>query len=471
MPIRTGRRALLRAMGTAVASMAAPIPFPAMATPQRKKPNILFLFTDDQRYSDVAAFGCPELQTPNLDRLAASGTSFRRAYIMGGTSGAVCVASRSMMLTGRGLFRLQGEGSIIPTEHVMLPEALRQAGYATFITGKWHQDKDSLRRGFESGGKIFLGGMSDHFNAPLRPFDPSGAYPESAVIQNNNKHDSEIFSDGTIEFLRNHDGKRPFFAYVAYKAPHDPRQAPEQFRAMYDPDKIPLPPNFLPEHPFDNGELKVRDELLAKIPRKPEEIRRHLADYYAITSHLDHEIGRVLGVLKETGQGRHTIVVFAGDNGLALGQHGLMGKQSLYEHSIHQPLIFSGPGIPSGATADAFCYLQDIYPTLCSLAGVPVPSSVQGPDLSSVIAGEKRAVRATLCFGYRTFQRALRQGDWKLIFYMSGGKIRIQLFNLKEDPWETMDVSASTGQSARIGELTALLKSGLQREGDGAGLL
>ena len=469
MTTLTGRRAVLRALSSAAAALAVKSTLDA-AREAAKRPNILVLFTDDQRYSAVAAFGCPELRTPNMDRLAASGTAFQRAYIMGGTSGAVCIPSRAMLLTGRSMFRLQGVGEVIPPDHVMLSEILRQAGYATFITGKWHQDKDSLRRGFDAGGPIFLGGMSDHYGAPLQPFDPTGVYPKNAILEDKNRHDSEIFSSHAIDFLRNHKKDRPFFLYVAYKAPHDPREAPERFRAMYDPEKLPLPPNYLPQHPFDNGEMKVRDELLAKFPRTPGEVRRHLADYYAITSHLDFEIGRVLDALKETGHADDTIVVFAGDNGLALGQHGLMGKQSLYEHSIHQPLIFSGPGIPRGSRTDAFCYLLDVYPTLCDLAGVKAPASVDGLSLKPVISGEKKAVRSALCYGYRHFQRAVRQGDWKLILYCVNGKKTSQLFNLKDDPWEMNDLATDMAHAGRVEELTALLQAELAKAGDKADL-
>src|SRR6185295_12363812 len=125
----------------------------------------------------------------------------------------------------------------------------------------------------------------------------------------------------------------------------------------------PLPPDFLPQHPFDNGEMTVRDEKLAPWPRTPENIRSQLADYYALITFMDLQIGRILAALDKSGAAQDTIVVFSSDQGLALGSHGLMGKQNLYESGMKVPLIFAGPGIPKGQ-ADALVYLHDIYPTV-----------------------------------------------------------------------------------------------------------
>ena len=156
---------------------------------------------------------------------------------------------------------------------------------------------------------------------------------------------------------------------------------PKEYLDMYDPATISLPESYLPEHPFDNGELRVRDELLAGFPRGEDEVRRHIAAYYAMITHADAQMGRVLKVLEETGRAENTIIVFAGDNGLAVGKHGLMGKQSLYEHSIRVPLMMAGPGVPAGKRSEAFAYLIDIFPTLCELTGVPTPETVEGRSL------------------------------------------------------------------------------------------
>jgi arylsulfatase A-like enzyme len=419
---------------------------------KRKQPNILFLFTDDQRFDTIGALGNEVIITPNMDCFVRNGTTFTNAYIMGSMSGAVCVPSRAMLMTGRTLFHLNGRGKVIPENHLTLPEVLRKAGYVTFETGKWHQDKASFNRCFSTADKIFFGGMKDHWHTPLNDFDPTGQYPRDKRYEGG-KHDSELFSDAAVEFLRNYKENKPFFMYVSYTAPHDPRTAPKKYHEMYEAEKIALPKNFMAEHPFDNGEMRIRDEKLAPWPRTPEIVREHIAAYYAMITHLDAQIGRVLGALKETGQARNTIIIFAGDNGLAVGRHGLMGKQNLYEHSVHVPLIISSPGIPKGHKRDAFCYLQDIYPTVCELTGVPIPGSVESKSLVPIIRGQKRKARDTLFFAYKDIQRGVRDERYKLIEYVVEGKRTTQLFNLQADPWELKNLADDTKYAKTVERL------------------
>lgn len=401
-----------------------------------KKPkNVLVLFTDDQRFDTVHALGNEQIETPHLDRLANEGFVFTHAFIMGSMQGAVCVPSRAMFLSGRSLWHVPENLSNVPT----WPEVFKNHGFETFVTGKWHNGRESLARSFTSGDAVFLGGMSDHSATPVFEFDPTGKYPES-TRKIGNKFSSELFADACIDFLRGYRGERPFLAYVAFTAPHDPRTPPDDYRKMYDPADIPLPPNFLPEHPFDNGELRVRDELLTSFPRHPDEIRRHIAEYYAMITHLDVEIGRIMAALAETGHLKDTLVVFSGDNGLAVGQHGLMGKQNLYEHSQRVPLIFAGPGIPAGRS-DALVYLFDVYPTVSELLGVPLPDGVEGRSLIPIIQGKTTAVRESVFGAYRGFQRSVRTESYKYIHYRVGNETNEQLFDLRADPWEMRNLA------------------------------
>ena len=424
-----------------------------------QRPNVLFFFTDDQRFDTIRALGNGQIHTPNLDRLVERGTVFTNAYIMGGTSGAVCMPSRAMLMTGRRLFSIQNEGQEIPDDHALLGETLREAGYTTFGTGKWHNGTRAYARSFSDGDEIFFGGMNDHWNVPACHFDPTGEYPgrtkhtwdfQSQSVATNiadhihaGKHSSELFADATIGFLRRHDGETPFFAYVSFMAPHDPRTMPQEYLDLYDPDEIDLPESFLPEHPFDNGELRIRDELLAAFPRTPDEVRRHIAAYYAMITHADAQIGRVMDVLKETGQADNTIIVFAGDNGLAVGKHGLMGKQNLYEHSIHVPLMMAGPGVPEGKRSEAFAYLIDIFPTLCDLTDVQVPATVEGMSLVPSPGTIREPGRDHLHFAYRHLGRSVRNTRHKLIEYCVDGTRTTQLFDLQNDPHELTDLSSN----------------------------
>ena len=440
------RREFLKVIGFGAVSAGAMSILPSCASTgrinaKRRRPNILFLFTDDQRFDTIRALGNEEIITPNMDRFVRNGTTFTNAYIMGSMSGAVCKPSRAMLLSGKNLFDLVDKGGTIPPEHRMLPEIFRDNGYITFGTGKWHNGREAYARSFTTGANIFFGGMSDHYRVPIRDFNAAGKYPKETKYYREGKHSSELFSDAAIDFLRNYKDERPFFVYVSYTAPHDPRTAPKKYHDMYDPEKIALPKNFMAEHPFDNGEMRIRDEKLASWPRTPEEVRRHIADYYAMITHVDAEIGRVLEALEKTGQAENTIIIFSGDNGLAVGRHGLMGKQNLYEHSVHVPLIISGCGIPKGKKRDALCYVHDIYPTLCELVGVSIPASVKSKSLAGVIRDPKKKVGDTLFFAYKNFQRGIRDERYKLILYFVKGKRTTQLFNLQADPWELKNLA------------------------------
>ncbi len=435
------------------------------------KPNVVFFFTDDQRFSTIHALGNDAIRTPNIDALVARGTAFTHAHIPCGTSGAVCMPSRAMLHSGRSLFHLDREGQQIPKEHTTLGQALQAGGYRTFGTGKWHNGHESFNRSFAEGREIMFGGMADHWNVPVYNRDPSGKYEQTipfctdafhskevkqhrADHINCGTHSSEMVCSAGIEFIKRQDGSEPFFAYIAFLAPHDPRVMPEKFKAMYPPDEVKLPPNFMGGHPFDNGQLHGRDEDLAGFPRTPEETREHIADYYAMISHLDHELGRVVQALEERGLLQNTIIVFAGDNGLAVGQHGLFGKQSCYEHSVRVPLIFAGPGVPSGQKTDAYAYLFDIFPTLCGLTDTPVPHSVEGKDLRACMQSPEGKVRDTLYFAYRELQRAVKDRRYKLIEYAVPERDRqTQLFDLDKDPWELTNLASHPDYADKVAEL------------------
>lgn len=434
------------------------------------KANILLLFTDDQRFDTIAALGNEDIHTPHMDELVRSGTAFTRAHIPGGTTGAVCMPSRAMLHTGRTLFHLDKHGKHIPDEHAMLGETLRQAGYRTFGTGKWHNGPSSYARSFADGGEIFFGGMWDHWNVPANDFDPTGRYERTSPFITNahgdntiteqvcdhihmGKHSSELFSGLASQWLDRYAGDEPFFMYVSFMAPHDPRSMPERFRHMYDPETIRLPDNFCAEHPFNYGLRRGRDESLAPYPRTPELVKRHIADYYGMISHLDHEIGNLIAALKRSGRYDDTIVVFAGDNGLALGQHGLFGKQNNYEHSIRVPLIFSGPGIPKNERRDAYAYLLDIFPTLCELTGTAVPPTVEGVSLVPALRDERVRVRETLYFAFSNMIRSVKDERHKLIEYRYGDERRTQLFDLLEDPHEQRNLYGLPEYEATVSRL------------------
>ena len=436
-------------------------PAPVTGKPAGNRPNILFLFSDDQRADTIGALGNAHAKTPNLDRLVAEGTTFTRAYCMGAMQGAVCAPSRAMLMSGQTLFRVKENLQGAET----WPERFGAEGYRTFATGKWHNGGPSVLKSFQEGKAVFLGGMgNDPYKLAVADFTPDHKLGENRPSV---KHSIELFADTACAFLAEQKGaSKPFLCYVSFNAPHDPRIAPKSFHEASNANKPPVPPNFLPRHPFDNGELKIRDEMLAPFPRTPEIVQQHLADYYALTTFMDVQVGRIIDALKQSGQYENTIIVFASDHGLAIGSHGLMGKQNLYEHSMQAPLIFAGPGVQKAKKTDAMCYLLDIFPTLGDVAGIKGPAASEGLSMAASLRGQPGATgRPAIFTAYRNVQRAVRDDRWKLIVYPQANKT--QLFDLQADPAETKDLSAEPAHARDLERMTALLKKQQEAFGNG----
>jgi arylsulfatase A-like enzyme len=407
------------------------------------RPNIVVLFADDLRFDAIGAMGNDEVRTPHLDELARRGTTFTHCFNMGSMNPAVCIPSRAMLMSGRTLFHVPTNLAGVKT----WPQHLRENGYATFHTGKWHNGPASQAAAFNEGAAVFFGGMSDQFKIPIFDYSADGKYPKSKE-KTADKHSSEIFADEAVRFLQTYKRDQPFFLYCAFWSPHDPRTAPPEYHKLYDPQKLKLPRSFRAEHPFDNGELKVRDELLAGFPRTEAEVRRHTADYYAMITHLDDQIGRILKALDESELAKNTIIVFAADNGLAVGRHGLMGKQNLYDHSVRVPFLMAGAGIPVGKKTDALCYLLDLFPTMCDLASVSIPKEVEGKSLRPAIDGKTPQLRREVFGAYRDFQRSIRTDRWKLIRYPQANVT--QLFDLQSDPDELKNLAIEPESAERV---------------------
>ncbi len=412
------------------------------------QPNILFLFADDQRADALGIAGNTILRTPTIDQLANEGVRFTNAYVMGGHHGAICMASRAMLFSGRQLFnvydRLQG------LETMTMDFA--KAGYTTFGTGKWHNEKEAFEASFQQAKTVYLGGMADHYAIEVRDYDSLGKLGEPKI----KGYSTEIFTQSAIDFIRSQkEAKAPFFAYVAFTVPHDPYSPNPESIGKYPDGSIPLPPNYLPLHPFQFDQLTVRDENLTGWPRKPEVIQMLLSDYYGMISHLDSQISKIIAALKETGQFENTIIVYAADNGLAAGSHGLLGKQSLYEHSIKVPLIIQGPGIPKDKSFDAFAYIHDIYPTLAELVGLPKREDLDGKSLVPVIRGDQKQIREVMFNAYRNTVRSVRKDNWKLIRYPE--RDFTQLYDLANDPHEIKNLAEDLEFSDKKKELIDLL--------------
>jgi len=392
------------------------------------RPNVLFVIADDLRPDTIAACDNDVIHTPNLDRIARDGC-FLRPY----TTEPICVPARAEVLTGGNCFEngCRTFDDRYDPDLVTLPEGLADEGYRTFFSGKWHQDPHPEEAGFDEAHRIVYKDNKNEIGHHTLRFEE-----EDKEIEG---YGDGLITDPAVEFVRD-PPEDPWFAYVGYTTPHIPHAPPEEYARMYDPEEIPLPPNFMPEHSFDNGNMVLLDHFMEEYPHTPEMIRQRLADYYAMVTCQDHHVGRLLDALEATGQRDETIVVFTADHGLAVGSHGLLGKCNLYEHSARVPLLIDAPDIREGHRSDALCGHYDFYPTLFDLLGLDVSDTVGGQSYAPVLRGETLSAREWICTTHEDVQRAVTDGRWKLIDYPQID--RTQLFDLATDPHEARNLLA-----------------------------
>ena len=453
------RRKFIGLLSTGISAGNA-FPLEAMTKPQSElgqksgRPNFIFMICDDLAFRTIHALNNSEVHTPNLDRFVASGCAFTHCFHQGSWSPAVCTPSRTMLNSGLSAFHAQ-EG--IDEVHSW-GQTLGNAGYDTYMCGKWHLEPTILQRSFKEMGPVGPGmfpSTPENGAAYYRPSSGNNWQPWDETLKGHwlhtnlwleqipdrIKHADILYTDCFIDHLLNKAAKRdtPFFMYLGFNSPHDPRQSFKEHLALYPQEKIQVPPNFLPEHPFDQGDSKIRDEVLAPFPRTKEAVQLHRREYYALITLLDAQVGRILDALKQSGKADNTYVILTADHGLAVGEFGLMGKQNMYDCSVRMPLLISGPGIHPGRRVDELVYQHSMYATTCDLAQVSIPKAVEFPSLVSLLHGGNQALHdAVFCY-YRDFQRMLRTKDYKVIVYPQIN--RTQLFDLKQDPWEMHDLS------------------------------
>lgn len=439
----------------------------------KEKPNVLFIFADDQCFETIGALGFTDIETPNLDKLVKKGTNFSRAYNMGSWSGAVCVASRHMLITGRYLWHANEVHKKIKVEQdagVLWPQLMSKAGYDTYFTGKWHI-RAKAEQIFKTARNVRPGMPNQTpagYNRPLPgkpdPWDPTD--PKFQGFWKGGRHWSEIVADDAIDYLSaSQKSDNPFFMYIAFNAPHDPRQAPKSYIDKYPLSRIKIPENYLPMYPYKDKigcQHGLRDEKLGPMPRTEHAVKVHRQEYYAIITHLDDQVGRILDKLEKSGKADNTYIFFTADHGLGVGHHGLFGKQNLYEHSTRVPFIAVGPGIPKGKENSNAIYLQDVMPTSLELAGAKTPDHIQFHSLLSQLRGEQSCTDYPSVYGaYLALQRSVTHDGKKLILYPKVPLAR--LYDIEKDPHEMTDL-AKGGKNLKLQKelFTKLLE--LQKE-------
>jgi arylsulfatase A-like enzyme len=427
------------------------------AEPQKPaaKPNIVYLLADQWRGSATGYAGDPVVKTPNLDRLAKEALNFRNAVSVC----PVCTPYRASLMTGRyptstGMFLNDAH---LPDEEVCFAEAIRPAGYTTGYIGKWHLDghgrgafiPSSRRQGWE----YWKGAECDH------NYNHSHYYTgDSGEKQFWNGYDAFAQTRDAQQYIRDHArGAAPFMLMVSYGTPHFPHNtAPEEYKALYPPDKIQLPPN-------------VPEELQDKA-------RKEAQGYYAHCTALDKCVGDVLQTVAETGIAENTIVVFTSDHGEMLGSHGCppLMKQVAWSESSRVPFLLRYPAVHGrqGRVVDTPLTTPDIMPTLLGLAGVAIPGSVEGESLSAVVReGREIPGRAALYMGVAPFvapafakeYRAVRTRQHTYVRSLEGPWL---LFDNEQDPHQLNNLAAKPECASLCEELDGKLNAELKRIGD-----
>lgn len=430
-----------------------------------ERPNFLFIIADDQSPFDFPLYNPKsELDAPVIERLAAEGMVFDQAYHMGSWSGAVCTPSRHMVMSGRSVWHLprgrkrQANPDLAPADlpNNTMAAVFNKAGYDTMRTCKRGNSYAAANERFtivhdatKRGGTAETG----------------SAWHAEQVLQYLNQREAASDAD-------------PFLIYFGFSHPHDTRDGTPELLAKYgatnhtDKNKLPaanpkqpsMPVNWLPKHPFENSHLNVRDEVsVSGVWKNRDErtIRNERGREFACSENIDIQIGRVLEKLEAMGELDNTYIFYTADHGMAIGRHGLQGKQNLYEHTWRVPFVVKGPGIQPGTRVPGNIYLMDVLATLCDLAKIDAPETNEGISFKPVLLGEKQTVRDVLygvyCGGQKPGMRSVRQGDWKLIKYdvPNVGVQETQLFNLVENPHEFLpqhhaeEVIAATGYTPK----------------------
>lgn len=441
--------------------------FPVCA--KEGKPNILFIAIDDLR-PELGCYGAKHIHSPNIDKLASGATLFEQAYC----SVPTCGASRASLMTGvrptpsRFLTYQAVAEKEVPWA-VAMNQHFKSNGYRTLSYGKvFHSAKD-WRKGWSENP--WRSKKPGHMLAENRRNEqrniPRGTPWESADQPDDAYQDGEIAAEA-IKQLKQLAKKsdEPFFLAVGFKKPHLPFVAPRKYWDLYPLEKISLPKNYrLPEKApaaakYSWGELRNYEGIPKKGLVTELQARKLIQGYYACVSFVDAQVGRVLDALKEQGLDQNTVVVLWGDHGWNLGDHTYWCKHTVYESSLHIPLIVRMPGIANGKSIAAKTETVDIYPSLCELSGIPVPETTEGQSFVSRLRNPDQASSDT---AYSRYQRgdSIREGDFRYSEYRDRkGKVTGRmLYDHAKDPLENKNIVDDPDQKERVRELAQKLKA------------
>ncbi|WP_111709420.1 sulfatase-like hydrolase/transferase [Lutibacter citreus] len=424
-------------------------------TVNKKRPNFLFILVDDQSPFDLKTYDAKSiLETPNIDKLAKEGIVFDSARNMGAMNGAVCTPSRHMIMSGRTVWNLPRSAGY--NKNINCPDSLQ----LQTIGAVFNRDGYKTMRTCKKGNSYAA--ANNQFSV-IHDAVKRGGTEETG---------SAWHSKQVLNYLENREESKevnPFFIYFGFSHPHDERNGTPELLAKYgatnhtDPSSLPpknskqpeLQDNYLSAHPFFHGHKNLRDEerVIGVWKNRDEQtVRNELGREYACDENIDIQIGKVLKKLEEMNELDNTYIIYTSDHGIAIGRHGLMGKQNLYEHTSRVPFIVKGPKIKAGQRVKGNVYLLDILPTVCDLAGIDIPKTVQGVSFKPLLEGKRSIMRDVMygvyCGGSKPGMRSVVKGDWKLIKYdlMEGTIRKTQLFNLAKNPNEYLQEHKKTGE-------------------------
>ena len=410
----------------------------------------------------MGCMGNPDVQTPNLDRLASDGVLFRNHF----ANSPVCCPARAIILTGK---YAHANGMVandlrLRESETSVAELFADSGYRTGFIGKWHLDGGPRQPGWippgprRQGFEFWAANQVSHAHFDTHYFRDD---PTPIPIT---EFESQAWTDLGIEFLRQtQDDPRPFFLTVQMGPPHDPYLAPPEYMSRYDPDRITLRPNF-------DGDTSDRDLEPSPYVKTPG--RKEIAAYYAMVTAVDDQVGRILDELDQLGLRESTIVIVSSDHGDMLGSHGARLKRKPWEESIRVPGIVRHPGVAGGRESDALFSHVDIAPTLLALCGIEVPGEMQGADLSSAVLGEPGSQPDSAYFQiFGPFLAGGVEHGWRGVRTRRHMYARTKdgpwvLYDLENDPYELRNLAHAAEARQVLEALEAQLSEWMERTGD-----
>ena len=455
--------------------------------PMSRQPNIVLCICDQLRPFEVGCYGNPVIRTPNLDALAADGTRFEHAV----SNNPVCMPARSILLSGQysrtctgslvNRVELDAQGKPYMPERPLpqrnafrnatLMEELRARDYRTALIGKWHIDAAPELLGFDHALYPFV-----YHRHTGQTFIETGR-PDRVV----EGFSVEFEADRVARYLREQDGKKPFFLYYSISPPHMPlMDAPEKYLKMYAPADVPLRENVRVNGrlPYDENWFKIymwdflhyKENLAPKALPEGFDLRAMTALYYGMTTWVDDMVGRLMAELEATGLARDTIVVFLSDHGDILGSHHQFNKGRLIEESIRIPMIFRGPGAaPARVNHAQVASIVDVMPTLLEMAGAQVPAHAQGSSLAPVLAGAQEQLACADAFiETQKGTVGLRTPTHLYGVQLDKARRRIEddrfcFYDLRADPYEYSDLARTGEQAELAADLRARLRDWNER--------